>query len=70
MPGDYVVRDANGQALVYLYSCDNEAEARQARVLPKDEARRIAVNMARLPECSERPKATKSLLRDTTEKRP
>jgi len=44
------VCDANGQALVYVYSRDNEAEALQARVLTKDEARRIAVNLARLPE--------------------
>jgi K+/H+ antiporter YhaU regulatory subunit KhtT len=50
MPGGYVVRDANGQALVYLYSRDNEDEARQAKVLTRDEARRIAVNMARLAE--------------------
>jgi hypothetical protein len=26
MPGGYVVRDANGQALAYLYSRENEAE--------------------------------------------
>jgi hypothetical protein len=50
MPGGYVVRDANGQALAYLYSRDNEAEARQAKVLTNDEARRIAINIARLPE--------------------
>jgi hypothetical protein len=50
IPGGYVVRDANGQALVYIYSRDSEAEAMQARVLTKDEARRIAVNVARLPE--------------------
>jgi hypothetical protein len=50
VPGGYVVRDANGQALAYLYSRENEAEARQAKVLTKDEARRIAVNIARLPE--------------------
>jgi hypothetical protein len=46
----YVVRDANGQALAYVYCRDNEAEARQAKILTKDEARRIAVNIARLPE--------------------
>jgi hypothetical protein len=50
IPGGYVVRDANGQALVYIYSRDSEAEAMQAKVLTKDEARRIAVNVARLPE--------------------
>jgi hypothetical protein len=48
--GRYVVRDANGQALVCIYSRDNEADALQAKVLTKDEARRIAVNVARLPE--------------------
>jgi hypothetical protein len=50
MPGGYVVRDANGQALTYLYSRDNDDEARQAKVLTKDEARRIAIDIARLPE--------------------
>jgi hypothetical protein len=34
----------------YVYSRDNDAEARQAKVLTKDEARRIAINIARLPE--------------------
>jgi hypothetical protein len=50
IPGGYVVRDANGQALAYLYCRDNEDEARQAKVLTKDEARRIAINIVRLPE--------------------
>jgi hypothetical protein len=50
MPGGYVVRDANGQALAYLYSREVEAEARQAKVLTADEARRIARNILRLPE--------------------
>jgi hypothetical protein len=45
IPGGYIVRDANGQALAYLHSRDNEA--RQAKVLTKDEERRIAVNIAR-----------------------
>jgi hypothetical protein len=46
--GGYVVRDANGQALAYLYSRDNPTEAVQAKMLTADEARRIAVNVARL----------------------
>jgi hypothetical protein len=33
IPGGYVARDANGQALVCVYSRENEAEARQAKVL-------------------------------------
>jgi hypothetical protein len=49
MPGGYVVRDANDQALAYLYSRANEAEAMQAKVLTEDEARRIATNIAKLP---------------------
>ena len=32
IPGGYVVRDANGQALAYVYSRDSEAEALQAKV--------------------------------------
>ena len=50
MPGGCVVRDANGQALVYIYSRETEVEAMQAKVLTKDEARRVAVNIAKLPE--------------------
>jgi K+/H+ antiporter YhaU regulatory subunit KhtT len=50
MPGGCVVRDASGQALAYLYSRDSEADARQAKTLTTDEARRIAANIARLPE--------------------
>ena len=49
-PHGYVVRDANGQELAYIYSRENEDEARQAKVLTKDEARRIAINIARLPD--------------------
>jgi hypothetical protein len=45
-PAGYVVRDANGQALAYVYSRETEVEARQAKVLTKDEARRIAVRVA------------------------
>ena len=36
--------------VTYLYSRDNPTEALQAKMLTKDEARRIAINIARLPE--------------------
>jgi hypothetical protein len=48
MPCGYVVRDANGQAPVYVYSRETEAEALQAKVLTADEARRIAINVAKV----------------------
>jgi hypothetical protein len=43
------LRDANGRALAYVYSRANAADAMQAKVLTEDEARRIAVNIAKLP---------------------
>jgi hypothetical protein len=50
IPGGYVVRDANEQSIAYVYARTDEAEARQAKVLTADEARRVAANIARLPE--------------------
>jgi hypothetical protein len=47
--GGYVVRDATGQALAYLYARTTESEAIEAKQLTFDEARRIALNIARLP---------------------
>jgi hypothetical protein len=44
--GGYVVRDADGQSLAYVYSRATETDAMQAKVLTEDEARRVA----RLPE--------------------
>jgi hypothetical protein len=44
------VRDATGQALAYLYARSTESEAIAPKQLTVDEARRISVNIARLPE--------------------
>ena len=41
-----VVRDANGQALAYIYSRETETDARQAKVLTRDEGRRIRQHRA------------------------
>jgi hypothetical protein len=49
MPGGYLIRDANAQALAYVYGRANEAEALQAKMLTNDEARRIAVNIGSCP---------------------
>jgi hypothetical protein len=43
IPGRYLVRDADGQALACVYSRDNEVEVRQPRMLTKDET--VAVNL-------------------------
>jgi hypothetical protein len=47
--GGYVVRHANGQALADVYARATQAEAARAKVLTSDEVRRIATNIARLP---------------------
>ena len=44
------IEDANGQAVAYTYFRRDENEARQANVLTQCEARRIAANIAKLPE--------------------
>jgi hypothetical protein len=43
------VLDASGQALVYVYARETRDEADIAKVLTFDEARRITVNVAKLP---------------------
>ena len=46
----FIVRDANRQALAYVY-CEGELDRRSAaHLLTRDEARHIAANIAKLPE--------------------
>jgi hypothetical protein len=46
----FVVRDHSGQKLAYVYYEDEPGRRAAAKLLTKDEARRIAVNIAKLPE--------------------
>jgi hypothetical protein len=46
----FIVRDADGQALAYVFF-EGQLDRRSASsLLTRDEARRIAVNIAKLPE--------------------
>ncbi len=49
-PESYVITDAGGQALAYVYFEDQEGRRNTMKRLTRDEARRIATNIAKLPD--------------------
>src|SRR5262249_6188253 len=52
--GGYVVRDANGFAVAYVYGRSTEAEALEGTEMAMDEARRVESNIAKLPDMLKR----------------
>ena len=46
----FIARDSDGQALAYFYYEEEPGRRSAAKLLTKDEARRLAVNFAKLPD--------------------
>ena len=53
-PNYYVVRDADGQQIAYIYYSNDPDQRSAAKLLTKDEARQIAVGIAKSPWVGER----------------
>ena len=49
-PAAFVVCDHSGQPLAYVFYKEEKGRRSAAKLLTKDEARRIAANIAKLPE--------------------
>jgi hypothetical protein len=53
----FIVKDANGVGVAHVYYEEEPGRRTAANLLTRDEARRIAANIVKLPELSQPPQA-------------